>query len=308
MLGLWRHSPQLWVTGKAIPIECIFASGRQALVQAMQELGLSRVKRVAYPEFSSACVISTIGKVASPIPLQAVLDQGESVDAVLLYEQWGWPISSQGLVDVQQRFPTLILDCVDSPDALWRQSSYLKDSGFPVVISLSKCLGLVQGGLLWHQQQWQGVNASREPALKCDLDPAKVLDLAKTYVNAIDDINEYADSDIEALLNKETVARQKNLKALVELGLCFDWPKWMLDVVGSQQGAPGIAPLFSSYSPAQRQQLKTHLAELGVTTEIYNFNFSGHPLEFDYRPCLAFPIHSELVLQQPHIQSLAQFQ
>ena len=97
MIQLWRDKPvvaPIVVEEESFPFEFVFPSGRQALTQCLKHAGLSRNDRVAIPEWSSHCVIGAVGKVATPIPINEVLQNGIKVSTVLLYDQWGWPCSS----------------------------------------------------------------------------------------------------------------------------------------------------------------------------------------------------------------------
>ncbi|MFO6421846.1 hypothetical protein [Motilimonas sp. KMU-193] len=298
MTGLWRAQPVAIKGGKTLPPNCIFASGRQALQHGMQRLGLSRVNRVAYPEYSSACVVSCIARVASPIPFTDVMRFGIKVDTVIIYEQWGWPYTNDVIEQVLELCQCqIILDCVDSPDAIKRYGQWLNQPEHhqvQLVISLSKCLGLKAGGLLYAATGWQNSVIAREPAIVYEADPAKCADINKTYSNNVELISPFLDCDIEAMLSAEAQARQDRLLWLANLGVADDWPTWMHAVIEQGKGAPGIAPLYANASDSKRLELQAKLADMGIETAIYNFNFSGHPLKTDYRPCLALPIHSEL--------------
>ena len=101
MIPLWRNKPVVassFAKEKIFPLENVFPSGRQALSYTLQHAGLSRNDRVAVPEWSSHCVISAIGKVATPIPFHEVVQHRIGVSAVLLYDQWGWPTTSLELI------------------------------------------------------------------------------------------------------------------------------------------------------------------------------------------------------------------
>ncbi|MDO6524961.1 hypothetical protein [Motilimonas sp. 1_MG-2023] len=298
MVRLWRDQPTPIQTNNNLPTDCIFASGRQALQQGMLALGLGRVNRVAYPEYSSACVVSCIARVASPIPLQEVIKFDIDIDALLVYEQWGWPYSEHIISQlITEAGCAVILDCVDSPDAVQRYQSLLtkpENSQVQLIISLSKCLGFEQGGLLYANNSWQMVAEVRAPKIQYSHDKAKCTDINKTYVNSAPQKETLADADLEAMLVVETAARQSALQHLSNLGLTSDWPNWMNDIIKQCRGAPGIAPLFSNLPCETLLTLQHELSSLGIETAIYNFNFSGHPLKLAYRPCLAFPIHSQL--------------
>src|ERR1700733_6262368 len=90
---LWRTTPPAHPVGgecSAFAAKHVFPSGRQALSQALLMAGLNRPKRVACPEWSSQCVLSAVSRHATPIPMAEVVRHDLPVDAILLYEQWGW--------------------------------------------------------------------------------------------------------------------------------------------------------------------------------------------------------------------------
>ncbi|MCE0556215.1 hypothetical protein [Motilimonas sp. E26] len=292
MIDLWREHPNVLPCGESVANENIFASGRQAIQQSMLDLNLTRVSRIAFPEFSSACVISCLGRIATPIPMAEVVRYDMKVDAILIYEQWGWPLPASVIESVKQYSDYIIVDAVDSPDALIRYSNVT--DGY-TCISLYKCLGLALGGLLSYQGKLQVVKNGRTAPCPLTLDNVLNVDIAKSYYNNIDLIQPDIQGDLIQALAMESKARQKNLSRLAEIGLFQQWPLWMHKVVEYRSGAPGIAPLFHSETAEFRMKKQLKLAQLGIKTALYNFNFSGSPIAVDYRPCLAFPLHSELV-------------
>ena len=70
---LWRNkAPSVPVKNgyEQFPIGNIFPSARQALTFAISKVGLSRHSLIAIPEWSSHCVISSVGEIATPIPIK----------------------------------------------------------------------------------------------------------------------------------------------------------------------------------------------------------------------------------------------
>ncbi len=152
-IGLWRNkAPVCFIEedSKIYPIDRIFPSGRQALTFALTQMSLSRPKRVALPEWSSHCLISAVGEIATPIPMNDVVKYNINVDAVLLYEQWGWPISRKLKSQLLKTFKNtiIILDRVDSADIdNENRIQFYPEVDQIDIISLSKLLGLTGGGL-----------------------------------------------------------------------------------------------------------------------------------------------------------------
>ena len=105
MIPLWRDRPVINLNAPHTNDELItkvFSSARQLITISLIEFGLSRKDRVGIPDWSSHCVISSIGKISMPIPLNEVILNNLKVDAILIYEQWGWPIPK----DAQNIFRT----------------------------------------------------------------------------------------------------------------------------------------------------------------------------------------------------------
>src|SRR5881394_303531 len=92
-IPLWRNVPPEGCPTAAMRLGAnfVFPSGRQALAFAVRRVGLDRRDRIALPEWSSHCVISAVSWHATPVPMREVLEFGIPVQAVLVYEQWGWP-------------------------------------------------------------------------------------------------------------------------------------------------------------------------------------------------------------------------
>ena len=119
---------------------------------------------MAIPEWSSHCVVSAVSKVATPIPMREVIEYNLKVDAVLIYDQWGWPVFENGYEHLKEIFAKKILihDRVDSTNISWLlDNSKIKEkyAGFESVyevFSLSKTLGLSSGGNGSHEWKVAG--------------------------------------------------------------------------------------------------------------------------------------------------------
>ncbi len=288
-----------------MPAGIIFPSGRQALTEAMRQFGLSRANRVALPEWSSLCVIQAVGKTATPIPMAEVVKCNIPVDAVLLYEQWGWPMPYELGSPIAERFKNdiIILDRVDSADIEnQNRVKFYPQNNQIDVISLSKILGLKGGGLAkingsflefkneslgerLSEHLWWGVSDS---AIE-----EKLLHLHKNDVESLHkDLKDWlSNNDLSKAIKEEALKRRENLSFVMNSSLSSDWLGWMFDAF--EKGAsPGIVPLFKN---AEAEELKARQKSIEerhrIETTIYHFNWSGNPLESDYGTCLAFPIH-----------------
>ena len=91
----------------------------------------------------------------------------------------------------------------------------------------------------------------------------------------------------------EAERRGRNNAAVALLGsqLAADWPRWMADAV--QAGAcPVWAPLLRGASAALHWRTVASLRRSwGIEATVRPFNWSGNPLQPNYEPSVALPIH-----------------
>lgn len=298
-IGLWRNQP-VYMAGKTeLPISRIFPSGRQALTHSLRLLNLGRYNRVAIPEWSSHCVISAVGKVATPIPLTEVIANNLSVDGILIYEQWGWPITEESKHEIKNRFKNkiIIFDTVDSADFEPIKATF---SGTIVqILSLSKILGLLDGGLACINGQYLEFVSTNDSIKVFELLKGKefqnnlFLNFIKNDVNAISpSLHKWLhENDLFKSIHQEKSLRHKNLNSIVNHDLLSRWPTWMNDCL-AKGAAPGIIPLFLGESKETLIKIKREIMKnYNVCTEIYHFNSSGDPLSPKYQQCIAFPVH-----------------
>ncbi len=290
----------------------IFPSARQALSFAISSVGLRRPHLIAIPEWSSHCVISSVGEIATPISIREVINYDIPVDGILLYEQWGWPFSPSIQSTLEEKFKNckIILDRVDSADINNKNRMILYPEFDQIdLISFSKILGLIGGGLV----KLNGVllNFSSDLEDKEILNnmtniPTETPKLINIYKNNIKFLHPelmkwLKENDILKALENEGKIRHENLSKIINSDLSFDWPEWMMRAF--KDGAcPGIVPLL------KRQNidilLKTQkylLNSYGIETVVYHFNWSGNPLRLKYEKVLAFPIHGLLTKNLPNI-------
>lgn len=308
MIKLWpdkapcvpRQSPQA-----EMPTDIIFPSGRQALTEALRQCGLSRANRIALPEWSSLCVIQAVGKIVTPIPMAEVVKYNIPVDAVLLYEQWGWPMPYELGSRIVERFKDdiIILDRVDSADIENRNRVKFYPQNKQIdIISLSKILGVkggglakINGGFLEFKSESLGERLS-EHLWRDVSDSAieeKLLHLHKNDIESLHkDLKDWLDNnDLSKAIKEEASKRRENLRYVLDSSLSSGWPEWMFDAF--EKGAsPGIVPLFRNVDTEELKAKQKSIEERHeIETTIYHFNWSGNPLESDYGTCLAFPIH-----------------
>lgn len=264
-IGPWRKTAAQIPPGRDFRGR-LFPSGRQALTQVLRAMGLSRADRVAVPEWSSHCVLSAIGAVATPVPMR----EAKEPAAVLIYDQWGWPRSRWP----RSRWPTarIIHDCVDSADLSYSDAD-------AQVWSLSKVLGLQGGGLARLGDTLLAFEAEpAHEALWRQLAALGQHGIAKEYAQWLP--NAIPLSGFDSAFQMERERRRANLDIL---GL--DLPAWMNPVHG-----PGLCPVKADELAA----LQMRLREIGVDAPIYNFDFAGDPESPRYERCIALPIHGEL--------------
>jgi hypothetical protein len=302
---LWSKNPPLCLgKTKQADKKKIFPSGRQAISYGLKAAGLQRFNRVAFPEWSSHCVISAIGQVATPVPIKEALKNGEKVDAVLFYEQWGWPLAPESKTEIQRRFKKaiIILDRVDSADIdnKNRMKFFPRNKQIDI-ISLSKVLGLAGGGFLKINGRYLDflIDEADKKLGKIffNKEENKILsDIAKSYICLLPPELEswLSKNNLHQALREEGHQRRENLKKLLVTSLVKSWPKWMFSAI-ERGAAPGIAPLFKGKKEKEMEKIKKQLKDkFNLACEMYHFNWSGNPMKSDYKKCLAFPIHGSV--------------
>ena len=318
MIKLWRDKPPLDSKKADTGYENIFPSARQALTAAIRQVGLGRKSRFALPEWSSHCVISAVGKIATPIPMKEVMKYSIPVSGILFYEQWGWPYLHNIIAAAREKFSDsiLILDCIDSADA---KNYVLSNDAYPsyiVLSSLSKLLGLKGGGLVKIDGEYLSFEASQSGKKLSDLlwkDKEnsfcyeECLDLHKSYVQYLHpDLYVWLkEFDLETALEQEACKRRQNLRTILNSSLSSNWPEWMFNVF-ENGAAPGIAPLLKDFPSGKLQECQAFLGERHqIETTVYHFNWSGNPFVTEYEQCLAFPIHGLVTNAEEIITDLA---
>ena len=297
MIETWRSKTRVSAIASKSNDNDVFSilpSGRKAIVAAMQYFELGRPSRLAVPEYSSHCVLSNVATLATPIPIQEVLDNGLKPECILLYEQWGWPLVETSVQSVIERGCKVILDCVDSPDGFERHSSSLDSPEVVTIVSLGKCLGLNGGGL---------ISISVDETKNITSDAAKSdqtlmefgADFYKTHGQTLAPIQPWLDENpIATALQEEARDRKENLQIIAGSSLAGDWSPWMQETTSNGCSA-GIAPLFRGQPKEKLYKASEFIRQnFQIAAPVYNFNWSGDPLNSDYAPCLAFPCHGEL--------------
>lgn len=293
-IPLWRNAaPESGSAGASsgsFNASFLFPSGRQALSSVLRQLGMSRAKQVAIPEWSSQCVIAAVGAYATPISMKEVLAHDMKPNAILLYEQWGWPAPKGCIEKVKEKFGCpIILDKVDSP--------IITSSGGAAaeIWSLSKTLGLSGGGIAKiggkpAEFKDDESHASAYRLLSSDESSLLTSHILKTEVAIVPkSVRDFVEKNgVEAPFEHERKARKENLSTMLQ-SHAQGYPEWM--AAHKDAAAPGIFPLYRGKQDDFLASEKSRIAGLGMATEIYHFNFTGDPLQPKYEKCLAFPIH-----------------
>jgi len=245
-----------------------------------------------------------VGRLATPLPMKEVLQCGLQPDAILVYEQWGWPVSGGAYRELHARFPgaRLIQDRVDSCHWI-HQESLPAELADIQVISLSKQLGLAGGGLCLRGGEFL-YDPTRSPsALTAFLLDAtgrigrtyEFMEFFKNHAEVPHPAvqNWFSDNDVFGALEDEIRDRVRNLTQVANSRITETWPDWMRRAVTSG-AAPGIVPLFAGERLEFLQCCAGALGDMGINTELYHFDIAGNPLCTDYRRCLCVPIHGEV--------------
>ncbi len=290
MKYLWRKETEinsLCKTDNSID-SYVFPSGRQAIEFSLKDD--DRVDRIAIPEYSSQCVINAVGSHTMPIPVREVLEHNISVKGILVYEQWGWSFEENVIDEITQKFDKVIFDCVDSPNAHVKYNNI----DHPVIVSLSKCMGLKGGALISKNSTLQESNCAHDDCMGLDINNPDAIQMINNYMDTTRHIGNLSQIDILFELEKEAQTRNENLKLFADSSLSDHWEDWMFDAVSNNCSA-GIVPLFRGKNMKQLQKINVEIQEkFNIKTEIYNFNWSGSPLILNYEPCIAFPVHGDI--------------
>ena len=259
---------------------------------------------MAFPEWSSYCVVSALGRYVTPVPMREAGAYGLNVDGVLLYEQWGWgfPPSAWDQLAEKYRGSVLILDRVDSGDFFCRTTP--PASGFKSVaqvVSLWKLFGLPGGGILLDESDYVEFERDTTP-----LSPLTELLAGMTEIGDRLDYEEYFKNQTQMIhptvtkwLEQNSVlgaaederrARHRNTVRVSASTAARGWPRWMAEALETG-GAPGIAPVLRGADPEKLLEAIRMLENGGVSATVYHFDWCGNPLSPNYEPCLALPVH-----------------
>lgn len=307
-IGLWRGLPVIFPGKTDDKIkQNVFPSARQSLTYSLSLLELKRGDYVALPDWSSHCVISAVGAIATPIPLKEVLRYNIETKAILIYEQWGWMFPSEIKDNLSNIFSDslIVYDRVDSADIDNESRTKFYPTNTQIdLVSLSKILGLSGGGFARINGEYvkrRDDDSDRLFASYLDKIPTKFYNkVSAIYKNEIRFLSPHINSwlnhnNLLEALKSEQAARKRNLNLIINSSLSRNWPKWMFQVadLGS---LPGIVPLF--FDDEKLEQIKNLILQKNnIETQLLHFNRSGNPFKTEYVKCIALPIHGLVLVE-----------
>ena len=284
-----------------IELSQIYPSGRQALVRALEKHNLKRWHSVAIPRWSSACVLSSVSRVATPKPYVDQADVRSSSNAVLIYEQWGWERSESALSRLLKIVDSALV-IFDRVDTCFGHAQTSLSNAYEIY-SLGKTLGSLGGGLL-------ALNGTLCPPPQIHSSSTdNIWDLASsgetTHVHVGRDYARAPSPDLRALIQtgqgvveqalaEQCAERKDKLALIADTSLSASWSPWMFEAC--ERGvSPALAPLLRGADTERIKAAQKWLADVwSVETALYNFNYSVDLLEDGYEPCLALPLHAQV--------------
>ena len=292
----------------------IFPSGRQGVTFAVGLLGGERTDLIALPEYASHCVISAVGKLATPLPIPVAVSVRKSISTVLLYSQWGWERPFTALEEVRDAFSGagIIMDRVDSMTNDLKTWPEKWDKDLVQVLSFSKTLGLAGGGMVSWNGLWQCPNLQSDPdtrtiggglarmAAALPEDSSHRTTLAHWQMSDIDRLSDPLDrwlkrQDLAEAFVRAAEGRDACLKVVGEYAGRLNLPDWMSSQIeDSDPVYPGILPLFAGDHQASQTLIDKVQERTAVRSALYHFDQSDSYLRPDWRLCVAVPMHWQM--------------
>jgi len=312
-ISLWPSEP-ISAPGTTAPEvrQPLFPSARQGLTYAVEACGGDRRHHISLPEYVGHCVISSVAKHVSPMPISAALQCPKTVAQVLLYSQWGWERSTESLNEVLNAFPDsrILLDRVDSLTSVVEElPDYWSGSESWQVFSMSKTMGLEGGGLVYDGLAWVNPPSTQSEdveklLLELDAIRSRLPDgsslralVSQWRMSDIDalgpSLTQWLDlNDIECALATAARARSEHLAVVRDHRERLDLTDWMAEqITGEVKALPGILPV-PCIDLEQGSQLATEIeTQTGVQVVPYHFDYSSSFIVPDWRPVVAVPLH-----------------
>lgn len=307
-----EHPPEVPRTrlSRVLPTDCVFPSGRAAIAQVLQAIDLSPNAWVAVPTHSSECLVRIVRRFGIPLDISAI---DPTVQAAVVYEQWGWPLTLAAWAELNARHKgsLLLVDRVDSADFFSRATP----PGSVDVLSLSKLLGIAGGGVARANGTFLIFEGQAESDATRRLRQRPIADLAgggyREFFKETRQAVHPAAAEwlgrncLQTAIEGERIARQRHLDALLESSLSANWPVWMLHALANGAG-PVWAPVLRGHAAATRWTAMRRLHHLyGVASASRLFNWAGDPLRPRYEVCLALPVHSGVANFREIVAALA---
>ena len=289
----------------------LYPSARQGVTHAVRMLGGERSQRIALPEYVGHCVISSVGKSITPIPISAALLCPLTISQVLLYSQWGWERPQSALAEVLSCFPRagIILDRVDSSTcSMDTLPGYWQDDGAFQVFSLSKVLGLA-GGLVYDRNfniplgpgEPDEVRTVRQELLRIrkSLPAGSDTRYALAQWEMFDlpclsqeTVSWLESNDLEAAIRGANAARKERVEVVRHHAEKLRLPDWMVRQISDEAApSPGILPLLPLAPGGEEEMASDITQETGIQVALYHFDFSASFVKTDWRKSIAIPLH-----------------
>jgi hypothetical protein len=293
-VGFWPERPAACVREPACAapgVDQAFPSGRAAIAACLTRSHVNRQTVVAMPECVADCVSVAVRRCAVPVPLQAALSRQPG--ALVIYEQWGWPLPPAAVDHLLARLPgvPVIVDRVDSADFFQNRRMF----GDFEVLSLSKVLGTAAGGIA--RQTSTGAylpfgGTRRARPLEKPSHPA-VRELFKQSQHVHPAVLDWLQHNCaERAAEAERLARVRAARTVLESPLAIGWPNWLAQSIAAGAG-PVWAPVLRGGEPALHWRVVARLErDWGIAAAVRMFNWTGDPLAPRFEPCVALPIHS----------------
>jgi hypothetical protein len=292
----------------------LYPSARQGVTHAVRMLGGERSQRIALPEYVGHCVISSVGKSITPIPISAALLCPLTINQVLLYSQWGWERPQSALTEVVASFPSagIILDRVDSSTcSMDSLPGYWQEGGAFQVFSLSKVLGLA-GGLVY-DRTFHVPPATSEPeevrtvsqellkirnGLPVDSDTGYTLTQWEMFdlpCLSQETLSWLESNDLDAAVCGVNASRKERVEVVRHHAERLRLPEWMVRQISDEAApSPGILPLLPLAQGSEEEVARDIFRETGLQVALYHFDFSASFVRTDWRKSIAIPLHWEV--------------
>lgn len=191
----------------------IFPSVRSALHHIMKYYNLGRSDRVYISEWSSHCVIETVGRLS--IPLVGNDTTTESLNTFIINHQWGY--MKYGQINMQR----IIEDSCDS--LVVSENSLFPNSGEFEVFSLPKIYGTIAGGICLTRDKKAALSLSDAKKNYNSAFSKKQYSLKRRFIETGDSVN------LEYYSGTESINQMLDIEELFQIRSMIDKTKSIVD-------------------------------------------------------------------------------